>query len=553
MKHIFTFFPFLALLFGVVSLNAQETYTRVESEQGLAVGTKVIIVGFNDDGAAYVMGYQKSNNRHAVPIEENGGAATTTVASSAEDQGSAYEFVIGGSSGEWTFYDELNEGYLYAASSSSNHLKTQKNLNDNGKWSISFAADGAATPIAQGSNERNIMRYNENGGSPLFSAYLSTGSVQAPVYIYALGGEPVIDPEPSNYPDDFYASVEVNSITLNWIDLGGAQLPKYYLIVGSEGTPFVPTDGVQYENNIDPNDGDLVYNVLYGNETFSFGDLEGNTTYNFAIFPYTNRGENSDYKTDGSYPTTSATTEDVITIVAEDFSEGLGVFTAYNIEGEQEWGTGSYDGVTYAKMSGYASQANHVNEDWLVSPDVAGNYESIVLNFDNAKNYEGDDIQVVISTDYSGSGDPTNSTWYDITSSCSLSTTGYEFVNSGNVNLVNFIDGGFDHLYFAFVYTSSDEASATWEIANVRVYGGAQGFDVEENEMNSIAVYPNPANDVIHFAAEADGQAEIIDMSGRVVMNVNVIAGETRVNVSGLNGGIYFIRFGATVSRFVKN
>lgn len=553
MKHTFTFISLFALLFGAVSMNAQETYTRVESEGDLVSGSKVILIGFNEDGTPYAMGYQKSNNRHAIPVDENGGAATTTVASSADDQSSVFEFEIGGSNGAWTFYDALNDGYLYAASSSSNQLKTQKNLNENGKWDITFAGDGAATPVAQGANERNIMRYNENSGSPLFSAYLPTGSVQAPVYIYAIGGEPVIDPEPSNYPDDFYATVNVNNITLNWIDLGGEQLPKYYLLVGSKGTPFVPTDGTQYENNTNAAAGDLVYNVLYGNETFTFNNLEANTTYNFAIFPYTNRGEDSNYKTDGTYPTTSATTENVTTIIAEDFVSDLGVFTAYNIEGEQVWGTGSYNGTTYAKMSGYASQANHENEDWLVSPNVAGNYESIVLNFDNAKNFEGDDIAVVVSTDYSGSGDPTNSTWYNITDACNLSVGEYEFVNSGNVDLAEFVNAGFSKLYFAFVYTSTDNASATWEIAKVRVYGGAHGFGVEENETISIIFYPNPANSVISIAAETDGQAEIIDMNGRVIMNVNVITGETQVNVSDLSNGIYFVRIGLTVSRFVKN
>ncbi|MDD6199785.1 MAG: hypothetical protein PUB93_00755, partial [Firmicutes bacterium] len=54
--------------------------------------------------------------------------------------------------------------YLYAASSSSNWLRTasKEDAGANGTWSISIRADGVATIKAQGENTRNWMRHNGN-------------------------------------------------------------------------------------------------------------------------------------------------------------------------------------------------------------------------------------------------------------------------------------------------------------------------------------------------------------------------------------------------------
>ena len=69
---------------------------------------------------------------------------------------------------------------MYAASSSSNNLKTQTTLNDNGSWSITIASNNA-TIKAQGTYTRNWLRYNSS--SSIFSCYASG---QSDVQIYRL-------------------------------------------------------------------------------------------------------------------------------------------------------------------------------------------------------------------------------------------------------------------------------------------------------------------------------------------------------------------------------
>jgi len=79
-------------------------------------------------------------------------------------------------------------------------------------------------------------------------------------------------------------------------------------------------------------------------------------------------------------------------------------------------------------------------------------------------------------------------------------------------------------------------------------------LDMPEN----ILIHPNPVSDVLHIEAENLKQIEIIDMLGRVVIRRTPQRSDVnQIDVSGLRGGVYFIRLTTTnnrvtVERFVK-
>ena len=112
----------------------------------------------------------QGNNRTAVEINTVDGVAQVSSAD-------VVEFVINGpdADGNYFIYDASYDadfyGYLYAASSTANQLKTEEFLdaNGNGLWSIEIAEDGVATVTAQGDHTRNMMRYNS--GSSIFACY----------------------------------------------------------------------------------------------------------------------------------------------------------------------------------------------------------------------------------------------------------------------------------------------------------------------------------------------------------------------------------------------
>lgn len=531
---------------------AQTTYTRISSTAELVPGEQYIIVGYDDALGFCAMSYQKSNNRHAVQVLENGGSISVTPATDPNSQTEVFQFTLDGSNGAWTFYDELKGGYLYASSSSANQLKTQTTLDDNGKWAIEFDGDGNATVVAQGENTRNYMRFNENSsnGDPLFNCYKVDANIQVPVAFYKAGGAPTIYPEPSNYPTNFAAAVEGLDITLTWTEVGGEQLPSKYLVVASTGSITVPTDG-----NPVPND-NLHQNVNVGAERVTFSGLQSNTTYHFAIFPYTNSGANIDYKTDGSYPTANATTQNVYYWVNENFSDGLGVFTAVNITGEQEWHQASYQGTTYANMNGYANSTYNENEDWLISPAIevsAGAWSEMSFEFRSAMKFDGNPLTVWYSTEYDGGGNPNDFNWTNISDAFDFSTGNYTWVESGRLVMSNPAQAVY---YFAFVYTSTDQAASSWEITDVKVMGTGM-VSVNESSIQNVSVYPNPAHDMVSFNLESDAQVNIFDMTGRMVSTMSMAKGQGQYSVAGLENGVYFLNIryndGKTeVARFVK-
>ena len=537
---------FLAVVLMGLGVMAQTTtYTKITSPSQLSAGDRVLLVGFNADGQAFVMSYQKSNNRHAVEIAVEGDAITTTVAASSSSQTEPYEFTIGGQPGAWTFFDELNDGYLYAPGGG-NYLRTQGTLDNKGEWIITFEADGGSTPVSNGGVEQNVMRYNK--ASTLFGCYKASSTTNDLVYIFK-GGTPTIDPEPTNYPTNFNASLDITKVTLTWTASTGAQLPRGYVVMGSTEGIVAPVDGTPVVNDTDASDGNVAYNT---NDTdVYFDQLPANTTWIFAIFPYTNSGENIDYKTDGVYPTTTLTTQNVTCIFASDFASGLTPFMAVSVEGDQEWTTATYDGIPFAKMSGYSSsKAYNNNEDWLITPNLinGSSYSALTIAFMNAYKYDGDALQCYYSTNYDGMSDPTESTftWTNITNNFQWSPGEYAWVNT-NYTLNT---SGMTALYIAFKYTSNTTAASTWEVAEFKVYEGYNA--VEENETVSFNLYPNPASDMIRIEAEAPAMAQIIDMAGRVVMTVNAVEGENTVSVADLADGVYFVKMNGAVVKFIK-
>lgn len=182
----------------VINLPLEEPYILCEDAAWLTEGANIIFASSVAAGEQKAMSkLQKTNNRGAASVTIgsafNAGKETVGIVSKDAD---VAVFTVGISNGHITFYsgdskdEENNEvaGYLYAAGSGSkkNYLRTTEIVDPNAEWSVSVAANGAATIKAQGANTNNLMRYNPNNGNPnpMFSCYESG---QKPVYIYLLG------------------------------------------------------------------------------------------------------------------------------------------------------------------------------------------------------------------------------------------------------------------------------------------------------------------------------------------------------------------------------
>ncbi len=176
------FFCLLFLCVSVTNVKAAETsssestgetYDLVTDASTLAVDDQVIIVAITKDCAMSTT--QNNNNRGQVAITRSNSNKSITLATDHTVQ--VLTLKAGTKTGTFAFY--TGSGYLYAASSSNNHLKTKNTLDDNGSFTISITDAGVATVIAQGDNTRNLLKYNES--SSLFACY-SSGQKDISIY-----------------------------------------------------------------------------------------------------------------------------------------------------------------------------------------------------------------------------------------------------------------------------------------------------------------------------------------------------------------------------------
>ena len=229
----------------------------------------------------------------------------------------------------------------------------------------------------------------------------------------SFGGAPL--PEPSNYPTAFSSTADNITITLTWTDATGTQLPSKYLIkVSDQDNITPPADGTPVADDLDLSNGTGAINVNYGVETYKFYHLDGETQYFFKIYPYTNAGANINYKTDGTAPSTSATTEPVITQNTFE-SNSFGDWTTFSSASDKDWGVVNFGGALgttyFAQINGY--QESEPSNDWLVSPsmnlDVYGSEKMIFYTQWRFGDVDTE-LKLKYSTNYT-SGDPMQATW----------------------------------------------------------------------------------------------------------------------------------------------
>lgn len=126
--------------------------------------------------------------------------------------------------------------------------------------------------------------------------------IDHPEYVAAVWQPSGPKPEPSGHATQFTASMgslPYSIANFTWIDATGAVVPDGYLIrgspVGFNDIPL-PSDGIPVA------DGGLDKNFSAAMQLGSITGLQPNTIYYFRIFPWTNSGNQINYKTDGVIP-----------------------------------------------------------------------------------------------------------------------------------------------------------------------------------------------------------------------------------------------------------
>ena len=148
-------------------------------------------------------------------------------------------------------------------------------------------------------------------------------------------------------------------------------------------------------------------------------------------------------------------------------------WTSYSVtDSEKYWYASTYQNNRFAKMSGfnYDTYLADDNEDWLITPKFDfTDLTSVQLSFENSCNYNGPDLEVFISVDYDGSGNPNDFNWTELTG-IALSSGSYAEVTA-TADLASYI--GSTNVFIGFKYTSlaslGGNGAKTWQIDDVTI------------------------------------------------------------------------------------
>ena len=183
-------------------------------------------------------------------------------------------------------------------------------------------------------------------------------------------------------------------------------------------------------------------------------------------------------------------------------------FTTFSVTGAQVWtctsfGRNSTNGVN---MNGFSSGAVE-NEDWLISPVLnLSSFNVPILSFYSRAEFAGPALDVLISTNYSGTGNPNSATWtiLPVTLSPDGSNT---WTLSDNTLLLDYKTSG---VYIAWRYRSSPEdGAARWTLDDIEIRNASQGLSTSPASINFGEVPANTSSAPQSITAVGVGYGDV--------------------------------------------
>ena len=298
-------------------------------------------------------------------------------------------------------------------------------------------------------------------------------------------------------------------------------------------------------------------NVTVLNDTATVTGLTLNLGTTYHILVDSTAFDTAGYHTFGIYDTTAwnfSTIAAPVTSVSETFDAACATnqlptgWSRKNIVGTgQQWGCSI--GTSANKnmyITGYVGSVYYANEDWLITPtlNLSAALNPIVF-FRGYQRYGVDHhLDVLYSTNYSGTGDPNLSAWTNL-----------------NINVNSPADTGFwkdysatiptaSAMYIAFKYTSNTTIGALIRLDSIVVTSTTGIISVKDNNQLPVSVLGTSSNNniLVGFALDKPSliHAEVYDLNGRLVYTnqFSAVSGTNRfmLNTPSLPSGIYIVR-----------
>ena len=167
---------------AVINLSIAKENCTAKVEDTSDYSGEWLITGVKDEQVYAASAYVSGNNLKSVAISiENG--QILEVDGIANCMMTLTKVADGDYAGMYTITD-VNDKYLYAASSSGNQLKGATEVSVNAYWTVELQENGTYSIVASESSNRNVMQFN--GNDILFNCYSSSSQNPVTLYPYSM-------------------------------------------------------------------------------------------------------------------------------------------------------------------------------------------------------------------------------------------------------------------------------------------------------------------------------------------------------------------------------
>ena len=407
-------------------------------------------------------------------------------------------------------------------------------------WTASVDNDGIAG--------YNIYLEDVLVGSSTDAAYTATNLNPATQYVFSVeafdksgnkSGKAIVttyttDQTPPTPPTRIVANIYSTTIILSWTE---------------------STDNVEVvAYNIYHND---VFIGTSATNNYTVNDVEEATVHTFSIQAVDAAGNISE-----ATSITLSTTDET----APSAPSNLSAQAAENAV-TLSW-TESTDNVAvagYRIFNGYELIETTVGTSFNISNlDAATQYTFSVEAFDAAGNVSEKVSVSATTTDETAPTAPSNVTVQAAETSVTLSwtastdnvaVTGYSVYNGneliGNTTSTSFTLNNLEaNNEYTFSVEAFDAAGNVSEKISVSATTLTTGIDTPQ--VSSISVYPNPFTNFIIVDVAINGQAEIYNTSGQIVMKFTLNEGRNQIGTSHLPSGVYILKTGTRSKKITK-
>lgn len=107
--------------------------------------------------------------------------------------------------------------------------------------------------------------------------------------------------------------------------------------------------------------------------------------------------------------------------------------------------------------------------------------------------------------------------------------------------------------FYAAVNAANGNGTNSGDKINLSSFAVSPAVGIaENNSIESLRVYPNPASDVVNIQSDIpSGKIEVLNIHGQLIYSTELTDQLTGIDVSGFQKGIYFIRIGNETQRLI--